>query len=341
MRRDTYPTCRCGDWQTASMSSGRSLWFDAPRRVDIRPSDLSPIGEGEVLVRTSFSGISAGTEMLAYRGELDPELPLDETIGALGGTFRYPFRYGYSCVGVVEASRSDLPEGALVFAFQPHQDAFVAKAGDVVAARRRRPTAGDALPPRRDCVADHAGCRRAPRRNGGRARPRCRRVPVGTHAPAGGCPGGRRRTPGVAARRPLRARRGDRLARRSGDGSELRRTALDRAARDRSVGQPRRPALGVRLARPRRHCPGRLVVRQQGRVPPARTGVPPPPAHDPQHAGIDDSRRARQPMDVARAGPAPSWSCWPSFPSTASPPIPLPSRTRATRTRRSMWARKG
>ena len=115
------------------MSSGRSLWFDAPRRVDIRPSDLSPIGEGEVLVRTSFSGISAGTEMLAYRGELDPELPLDETIGALGGTFRYPFRYGYSCVGVVEASRSDLPEGALVFAFQPHQDAFVAKAGDVIA----------------------------------------------------------------------------------------------------------------------------------------------------------------------------------------------------------------
>ena len=86
-----------------------------------------------MLVRTSFSGISAGTEMLAYRGELDPNLPVDETIGALGGTFQYPFRYGYSCVGVVEESRSELPEGALVFAFQPHQDAFVTRASDVVA----------------------------------------------------------------------------------------------------------------------------------------------------------------------------------------------------------------
>ena len=32
-------------------------------------------------------------------------LAVDETIGALGGTFRYPFRYGYSCVGHVEEWR--------------------------------------------------------------------------------------------------------------------------------------------------------------------------------------------------------------------------------------------
>ena len=57
-----------------------------------------------MLVRTYYSGISAGTELLAFRGELDPELPVDETIGALGGTFRYPFQYGYSCVAVVEES---------------------------------------------------------------------------------------------------------------------------------------------------------------------------------------------------------------------------------------------
>ena len=86
-----------------------------------------------MLVRTSFSGISGGTEMLAYRGELDPEMVVDETIGALGGTFRYPFRYGYSCVGVVEQSRSAVDEGAQVFAFHPHQDAFVAHADAVVA----------------------------------------------------------------------------------------------------------------------------------------------------------------------------------------------------------------
>jgi len=79
------------------------------------------------------SGISAGTEMLAYRGELPADVAIDETIGALAGTFRYPFRYGYSCVGIIEQSRSQLDEGTLVFAFQPHQDRFVADATDVVA----------------------------------------------------------------------------------------------------------------------------------------------------------------------------------------------------------------
>ena len=70
--------------------------------------------------------------MLAYRGELDPELAVDETIGVLGGTFRYPFRYGYSCVGVVEESRGDVGVGTRVFSFQPHQDRFVAGDADVV-----------------------------------------------------------------------------------------------------------------------------------------------------------------------------------------------------------------
>ncbi len=83
-------------------------------------------------MRTTHSGISAGTEMLAYRGQLDPDLPLDETIGALGGTFRHPFRYGYSCVGVVEQGADGVAEGDTVFAFHPHQDRFVVDAGAVV-----------------------------------------------------------------------------------------------------------------------------------------------------------------------------------------------------------------
>jgi threonine dehydrogenase-like Zn-dependent dehydrogenase len=70
--------------------------------------------------------------MLAYRGELDPGLPLDETIGALGGTFAYPFHYGYSCVGEVVASRGELREGETVFALHPHQDVFVSPGHDAV-----------------------------------------------------------------------------------------------------------------------------------------------------------------------------------------------------------------
>lgn len=85
-----------------------------------------------MLLRTIYSGISTGTELLAYRGQIDPDLPLDETIGALGGTFRYPFQYGYSCVAVVEETRSDFRRGDVVFAFHPHEDVFVAVAGDVI-----------------------------------------------------------------------------------------------------------------------------------------------------------------------------------------------------------------
>ena len=112
----------------------RALWFVGPRRVEIRPQPRPEIGPGDVRVRTEFSGISAGTEMLAYRGQLPPDLAVDEALGALGGTFTYPFRYGYSCVGRVEESGPDVTApavGDLVFAFQPHQDRFIA-AGDTV-----------------------------------------------------------------------------------------------------------------------------------------------------------------------------------------------------------------
>ena len=114
------------------MGEGRRLLFVAPRLVELAPVDVPEPGRGELLVRTLRSGISAGTELLAYRGLLDPDLPLDERIGSLGGTFRYPFGYGYSCVGTVVRSRGAVPEGALVFAFHPHQDCFVVAETDVV-----------------------------------------------------------------------------------------------------------------------------------------------------------------------------------------------------------------
>jgi 2-desacetyl-2-hydroxyethyl bacteriochlorophyllide A dehydrogenase len=111
----------------------RQVVFSGPRRVEVRDVEVSEPGEGEVVVRSAFSGISSGTEMLAYRGEVDPDLPLDETIGALGGTFRYPFTYGYSCAGHVEVPGGGLEEGAAVFALHPHQDRFCLPATDVLA----------------------------------------------------------------------------------------------------------------------------------------------------------------------------------------------------------------
>lgn len=106
--------------------------FVAPRVVELVGVAVPDPRAGEVLVQAEFSGISGGTEMLAYRGELDSSLPRDETLGPLTGSFEYPFTYGYSVVGTVEASRSDVMEGERVFAFHPHQSRFVVSATDVV-----------------------------------------------------------------------------------------------------------------------------------------------------------------------------------------------------------------
>jgi 2-desacetyl-2-hydroxyethyl bacteriochlorophyllide A dehydrogenase len=117
----------------AGLVKARAVHFVAPRRIEVREVDLPAPAEGCLLVATEWSGISSGTEMLAYRGEIDPDLPLDETVGALAGTFAYPFRYGYSVVGRVVRPTGSFREGQLVFAFHPHQDRFIVDAREAVA----------------------------------------------------------------------------------------------------------------------------------------------------------------------------------------------------------------
>src|ERR1700721_3770168 len=111
----------------------RALFHTAPRCVEIRELPTPVPAAGEVLVRTVCSGLSGGTERLVYRGEVPVGLALDDTIGALGGTFSYPFAYGYACVGEIAES------GQLVFAFHPHQDVFTAQAGELIPLPPRDP----------------------------------------------------------------------------------------------------------------------------------------------------------------------------------------------------------
>ena len=124
----------------------RAVHFVGPRRVEVREVGLPELSAGRVLVATELSGISGGTELLAYRGEVDPALPLDETLGVLAGTFAYPFRYGYSAVGRVLRPAGSLREGQRVFAFHPHQDRFVVDAGDAVPVGGLRPEAAVLYP---------------------------------------------------------------------------------------------------------------------------------------------------------------------------------------------------
>ena len=83
----------------------------------------------EVLVEATVSAISAGTEMLVYRGHLPPGMPVDATIRGLGGAPSYPMKYGYASVGrVVDVGRevADDWQGRLVFSLHPHESHYVA-----------------------------------------------------------------------------------------------------------------------------------------------------------------------------------------------------------------------
>lgn len=120
--------------------TANALFHVAPRRLEMRELPAPCPGAGEVLVRTRFSGISGGTEALVYRGEVPEDLALDDTIGALRGCFRYPFQYGYACVGEVESWERP------VFAFQPHQDVFAARTSDLIPLPAVDPAAATLFP---------------------------------------------------------------------------------------------------------------------------------------------------------------------------------------------------
>ena len=112
-----------------------SVYFTNPGQVAVREERLPDPAADQVAVRASLSAISAGTEMLVYRGQFPEALPVDASIPALAGKFAYPLKYGYASVGrVVETGPEAGAEwrGRRVFAFQPHTGGFLAKTGELV-----------------------------------------------------------------------------------------------------------------------------------------------------------------------------------------------------------------
>ncbi|MBX2999336.1 MAG: zinc-binding alcohol dehydrogenase [Caldilineaceae bacterium] len=110
-------------------SRRHSLYFTAPRRVEIRKEPLIPPAADEVLVQTQISAISPGTEMLFYRGQIPAGMSADATIAALASAVTYPLKYGYACAGEVIAAGSAVEPswvGRRVFAFHPHESHFCA-----------------------------------------------------------------------------------------------------------------------------------------------------------------------------------------------------------------------
>jgi 2-desacetyl-2-hydroxyethyl bacteriochlorophyllide A dehydrogenase len=108
----------------------KTLYFTAPRQVEIREETFPAPEADEVLVETTCSAISAGTEMLVYQGRFPRDLEADSLISSLRGGFNYPLAYGYACVGAVRETGPKVDASwrdKLVFAFQPHTSHFLTK----------------------------------------------------------------------------------------------------------------------------------------------------------------------------------------------------------------------
>jgi 2-desacetyl-2-hydroxyethyl bacteriochlorophyllide A dehydrogenase len=106
------------------------LEFSEPGQVTIKVGPAPRPAADQVLVRTHYSAISPGTEMLVYRGQWPEGVPVDATIDSLTGSFAYPLAYGYCAVGRVISTGTGVSGNWLnrrVFAFQPHQDLFCAE----------------------------------------------------------------------------------------------------------------------------------------------------------------------------------------------------------------------
>ncbi|MER6224004.1 dehydrogenase [Streptomyces sp. 900105755] len=121
-------------------SSARAFWLRSPGHGELRDVALAEPGEGEVLVRALYSGVSRGTETLVFRGGV-PESQHDVMRAPFQeGDFPGPVKYGYLSVGVVEQGPEDLI-GRTVFCLYPHQTRYVVPVSAVTVVPERVPPA--------------------------------------------------------------------------------------------------------------------------------------------------------------------------------------------------------
>ncbi len=107
--------------------AARGLWFTQARRAELLAETVRKPSGAEVTVRAIASLVSAGTEMLVYRGEL----PAEDDLGleTCEGNFGFPVKYAYQVVGeVIEAGpEARFKPGRVVFVRHPHQDYFTVR----------------------------------------------------------------------------------------------------------------------------------------------------------------------------------------------------------------------
>ena len=121
------------------MPKAKTLFFTALKKVEIRETSIPRPKENEVLVETTCSAISAGTEMLVYRGQF-PHLA--DARDGLSSDLNYPLAYGYACVGMVKEIGKGVNSewlNRMVFAFHPHSSSFIIQPSSFSKYQPRRP----------------------------------------------------------------------------------------------------------------------------------------------------------------------------------------------------------
>lgn len=108
----------------------RAFWVAEPGRGEIRSERVEAPADGQVVVRTVYSGISRGTEALVFGGRVPDSERSRMRAPFQAGEFPAPVKYGYSSVGVVEAGPAALV-GRSVFVLYPHQTRYVVPASAV------------------------------------------------------------------------------------------------------------------------------------------------------------------------------------------------------------------
>lgn len=124
---------------TASVSgasiAAQQLWFTEAHKVEVRTAQLTAPAAGELLVAVDCSAVSAGTEMLVYRGHIPADMALDASLDSLQDCPTFPLQYGYASAGrVVRIGEGVDPEwlDKRVFAFQPHVSHFISTPDSVI-----------------------------------------------------------------------------------------------------------------------------------------------------------------------------------------------------------------
>ncbi|MET9088753.1 zinc-binding alcohol dehydrogenase [Streptomyces sp. NPDC004237] len=121
-------------------SSARAFWLRSPGHGELRDVTLTGPGEGEVLVRSLYSGVSRGTETLVFRGGVPESQHAVMRAPFQEGEFPGPVKYGYLNVGVVEQGPDGLI-GRTVFCLYPHQTRYVVPVSAVTVVPERVPPA--------------------------------------------------------------------------------------------------------------------------------------------------------------------------------------------------------